>query len=165
MEHNMQRLKIALPDDLRARLDAASAKSGQSVASEIRHRIEASFAREAADRPTRDLIEGVARMAAEIERETGSTWHEHAGAFETLEWAIKFRLRELKPKGSTAFGERPHATLPYDDPYQLGPIIEVRLRRLPDFTNSPTRRLMEEEHQRLRAENERLRQEQKKRGK
>jgi hypothetical protein len=152
----MQRLKIALPSDLRTRLDAASAKSGQSVAEEIRSRVEASFAREAADRPTRDLVEGVALMAAEIERETGAAWHKHAGAHEALEWAIKMRLRELKPKGSIVFGDRPHATLPYDDPYQLGPIIEFRLRQYPDFTSSPTRRFMEGEHQRLRGENERL---------
>src|SRR5262245_20498236 len=128
--HNMQRLKVALPDDLRAQLDAASAKSDRSVAEEIRNRIEASFTRETADQPTRDFLEGVAQMAAEIERETGATWHQHAGAHEAPEWAIKMRLRELKPKGAITFGDRPHATLPYDDPHQLGPIIEVRLRRM-----------------------------------
>jgi|SRR5262249_45249678 len=144
----MKQLKVSLPDDLRARLDAASAKSGASVAEEIRNRVEASFAREAADQPTRDLVEGVAAMAAEIERETGAPWHAHAGSHEVLEWAIKMRLRELKPKGSITFADRPHRTLPYDDPYQLGPIIEVRLRQMPDFTNSPTRRFMEEDHRR-----------------
>ena len=145
----MKQMKVALPDDLRARLDNASKKSGRSVAEEIRSRVEASLARDAvADTATRDLVEGVALMAAEIERETGAAWHKHAGAHETLEWAIKFRLRELKPKGSVAFSPRPHRTLPYDDPYQLGPIIEFRLRRYPNFTGSSTRRHMEEEHQR-----------------
>ena len=149
----MKQMKVALPDDLRARLDAASEKSGRSVAEEIRARVEQSFTRDAvADKPTRDFLEGVALMAAEIELETGANWYKHAGAHETLEWAIKMRLRELKPKGSTAFGARPHATLPYDDPYQLGPIIELRLRQMPDFPNSPTRRLMEEEHRRFRAD-------------
>jgi hypothetical protein len=164
----MKQMKVALPDHLRARLNAASEKSGRSIAEEIRARVEQSFTRDAvADTATRDFLEGVALMAAEIERETGANWHQHAGAHETLEWAIKFRLRELKPKGSTEFGDRrPHATLFYTDPYQLGPIIEVRLRRMPDFTNSDTRRFMEEEHQRLRAENEQLkRDQQKKRGK
>ena len=145
----MKQMKVALPDELRARLDAASKKSGRSVAEEIRARVEASFTRDAVvDKPTRDLHEGVALMAAEIALETGANWHEHAGAHETLEWAIKMRLRELKPKGSITFGDRPHRTLPYDDPYQLGPIIEVRLRQMPDFTNSPTRLFMEEDYRR-----------------
>jgi hypothetical protein len=146
----MQRLKVALPDDLRAQLDAASKKSGESVAEQIRRRIEASFAREAADEPTRDFLEGVALMAAEIELETGANWHQHAGAHEVLAQAIRARLDELKPKGSTAFGDRPHATVFDDDPNQLGLIVEFRLRRYPDFTHSPSRQLMEDEHQRAR---------------
>jgi hypothetical protein len=150
----MQRLKIALPDELRARLDAASAKSGQSVAEEIRSRVEASFAREAADQPTADFLEGLARMAAEIERETGAAWSKHAGAHEVFTQAILSRLEVLKPEGATAFGERPHATVA--DPTllgsttSLGSIIEFRLRQQPDFTSSSARRLMEAEYQRAR---------------
>ena len=146
----MQRLKVALPDDLRAQLDAASKKSGESVAEQIRRRIEASFAREAADEPTRDFLERVALMPAEIELETGAAWHKHAGSHETFVQAILSRLDALKPKGSTAFGDRPHATVFDDDPNQLGLIVEFRLRRYPDFTHSPSRQLMEDEHQRAR---------------
>jgi hypothetical protein len=145
----MQRLKIALPDDLRARLDAASARSGQSIAEEIRSRVEASFARDAADKPTRDFLEGLALMPAEIARELNAAWHEHAGAHEALRQAILSRLKVLRPEGQTAFGDRPHATTSEDDPNKLGARIELRLRRQPDFTNSPTRRLMEEEYQRM----------------
>ena len=147
----MKQMKVALPEELRARLDAASEKSGRSVAEEIRARVEASFTRDAVvDKPTRDLHEGVALMAAEIELETGANWHQHAGAHEVLAQAIRARLDELKPKGSTAFGDRPHATVFDDDPNQLGLIVEFRLRRYPDFTHSPSRQLMEDEHQRAR---------------
>jgi hypothetical protein len=146
----MQRLKIALPDDLRARLDAASAKSGQSVAEEIRSRVEETFAREAADKPSADFLEGVALLPAEIERETGANWHGHAGAHEALVQAIISRLETLKPLGSTAFGDRPYATTSEDDPRKLGALIEFRLRRAPDFTNSPMRRMLVEEFQRSR---------------
>ena len=66
--------------------------------------------------------------------------------------AILSRLETLKPKGPTAFGDRPHATAFNGDPNELGLLIEFRLRQLPDFSNSPARRLMEEEHQRSRAE-------------
>jgi hypothetical protein len=144
----MKQMKVALPEELRARLDAASEKSGRSVAEEIRARVEASFTRDAVvDKPTRDLFEGLALLPAEVEFETGAAWHEHAGAHETLTQAIISRLEALKPKGSTAFGDRPHATVFDDDPYQLASRIELRLRRDPNFTGSPTRRLLEEEHQ------------------
>jgi len=102
------------------------------------------------DKPTRDFLEGVALMPAEIEREVGAAWYEHAGAHEVLRQVIQARLNELKPKGSSAFGDRPHATTSDDDPNHLGSMIEYRLRRQPDFTNSPGRQLMEDEHQRVR---------------
>jgi len=92
----MKQMKVALPDDLRARLDAASKKSGRSVAEEIRARV--------------------------------------------------------KPKGSTAFGDRPHATVINDDPNQLGLLIEVLLYKSPDYSNSPQRQAMEEAHQKMKAD-------------
>jgi hypothetical protein len=144
----MKQMKVALPDDLRARLDAASEKSGRSVAEEIRARVEASFTRDVVDKPTRDFLDGVALMPAEIELETGAAWHKHAGAHETLKQAILARLEVLKPKGSTTFGDRPHATVRNHDPRELGLMIEFRLQQQPDFTNSSARRLMEEEHKR-----------------
>jgi hypothetical protein len=97
---------------------------------------------------TRNFLEALARMPAEIEREGGVAWHEHAGAHEMLAEAIQAELDELKPKGSTAFGYRPHATVFEDDPRKLGAMIAFRLRRDPNFTGSPTRALLEEEHQR-----------------
>jgi hypothetical protein len=143
----MKQMKVALPDDLRARLDAASEKSGRSVAEEIRARVEQSFTRDAVvDKPTRDFLEGVALMAAEIELETGAAWHKHAGAHGVLTQAILSRLEVLKPESSIAFPDRPHATVPYVDPNQLGKIIEFRLRQYPDFTRSPMRALMAQEH-------------------
>jgi plasmid stability protein len=143
----MKQLKVSLPDDLRARLDAASAKSGRSVGEEIRGRIEATFTQEAVDKSTRELAENVARLAAEIERERGAAWHKHAGAHEVLALAIQLWLEPLKPKGPTAFGDRPHATTSEDDPHKLAALIVHRIRNNPNFTSSPTRKWMEEEHQ------------------
>jgi hypothetical protein len=145
----MKQLKASMPDELAERLEKASAKSGRSLSAEICARVELSFAM---DGPTTDFIQGVALMPAEVELETGAAWHKHAGSHEVLVQAIVSRLDGLKPKGSAVFGERPHATVHNDDPDQLGALIEFRLRRQPDFSNSPTRRLMEEEHQRSRAD-------------
>lgn len=144
----MKQLKASMRDELAERLERASTKSGRSLSAEIGARIEASFAQEAMDKPTLDFLNGVALMPAEIEREVGAPWHKHAGACEVYTQAILSRLEELKPKGSTVFGDRPHATVFNDDPNQLGSMIEFRLRRQPDFTNSPVRQLMEDEHQR-----------------
>jgi hypothetical protein len=145
----MKQLKASMPDELAERLEKASTKAGRSLSAEICARIEASFAQEAVDKPTRAFLDGLSLMPAEIERETGANWHQHAGAHEVFTQAILSRLEELKPKGSSAFGDRPHATV---DPTllgsPLGATIEYRLRKQPDFTTSPTRQLLEEEYRR-----------------
>jgi hypothetical protein len=147
----MQRLKIALPDELRAQLDAASTKSGRSVAEEIRSRVEATFALETVDRATRDFIAGVARMPAEVELETGAAWHKHAGAWAVFRAAILSRLQRIKPKGATTFGPRPHQVVPGDDRdfEAIGVMVEYHLHETPDFTSSPLRRALEQSHREI----------------
>jgi hypothetical protein len=111
----MKQMKVALPDDLRGRLDAASAKSGRSVAEEIRTRLETSFERDVdADQPTRDVVEAVAAMAAETELEMGSAWHKDASAHFVFVEAILNRLERFRPKGPIempADADRPQATV------------------------------------------------------
>lgn len=151
----MKQLKVSLPDELRARLDAASAESGRSLGDEIRTRVEASFAREAVDQPTRDFLEGLALMPAEIELETSTAWHSHAGAFAVFRQAILSRLARLKAHlklegGSIAFGKRPHQTVPGPgDPHEIGLSIEQHLHADPNFTNSRVRRATEETYREI----------------
>ena len=145
----MKQLKASMPDELAELLERASAKSGRSLSAEICTRIVGSFV--PADKPTADFLEGAARIAVEIERERGAAWHKHAGAHQALTRAIEMRLRELKPEGPTVFDANwPHATTSEADPNKLGEMIEFRLRRQPDFTNSPMRRFLEEDFQRSR---------------
>jgi|SRR5215469_1029559 len=147
----MKQLKASMPDELVEQLEKASAKADRSLSAEIAARIEMSFRQEAIlDTPTSDFLTGLALMPAEIALECGAAWHKHAGAHEVFAQAILSRLDELKPGGPTSFGDRPHATTFEDDPSKLASMIEYRLRRQPDFTSSPTRRLLEEEHQRAR---------------
>jgi hypothetical protein len=148
----MKQLKASVPDELAERLERASAKSGRSLSAEICARVETSFAQEAVDKPTRDFLEGLALLPAEVELETGAAWHKHAGSYEVLVQAILSRLIRYKPKGSTAFGDRPHATVSNDDPNQLGLLIEALLNKSPDYTNSPQRQSLEEAHQKMRAD-------------
>src|SRR6516164_9020888 len=110
----MQRIKVALPDDLRTQLDAASKKSGESVAEEIRRRVEASFAQEALAKPTRDLLDDMVTIAIETELEMGSAWHKDASTHFVFGEAILNRLERSRPKGPLvmpADADRPHATV------------------------------------------------------
>jgi hypothetical protein len=141
----MQRLKIALPDELRAQLDAASAKSGRSVAFEIRGRVEASFAQKAVDKPTRELVDRIALMPAEIEKEWGDRWYEDADAWKIFREAILDELGQKRPpetiKKSRA---RPHQTTESTDLGYLGRWIAMQLRLDPTYTNSQRRQMLEE---------------------
>jgi plasmid stability protein len=144
-DHKMQRLKIALPEELRAQLDAASAKSGRSVADEIRRRVEASFAHEAVDKPTRDFVDGIALMPAEIERETGGVWHKHADAWDYFRRWIERRLIKMEPpQVSTAPRAQPHPTTANRDPEHLIGWWEIQLGFDPGYTTSERRRTYEE---------------------
>jgi hypothetical protein len=70
----MQQLKISLPDGTRAALDEASAKSGRSLAEEIRERLAWSFEYEALEKPTRDLLYAVKELGALFPLDTGHDW-------------------------------------------------------------------------------------------
>lgn len=125
------------------RLAAASAKSGRSLSDEIRTRIEPSLELDALDKPTREFFERIALMPAEIERETGIAWHEHAGAWAAFRKAILKRLMRLKPQGTIVFGPRPHQSNPSDDPEEIGIWAEANLFENPHFTTSRHRAVME----------------------
>jgi hypothetical protein len=121
----MKQLKIVLPVELRAELDAAAAKSGKSVAEEIRSRVEWTFDLEPMDKPTLELLTAVALMAAAVERETGAAWHTHPGAHTTFRHAVSGYLADLRPGvGLFAFGARPYQADPSDDPELIGLTIK-----------------------------------------
>jgi hypothetical protein len=73
--------KVTLGDDLRAKLDAAAAASGESLAEEIRARVEQTI-RDEADFDARTLALGrdVMRLSRLIERHAEVPWHGHAAA-------------------------------------------------------------------------------------
>jgi hypothetical protein len=77
----MKQLKISLPDDLRAKLDEAAALSGNSVAEEIRQRVEKTFsfafAQLNADEETRALVDAVYWLTWHVESDMGARWHQH----------------------------------------------------------------------------------------
>lgn len=120
LEKKQQQLPVALPTETRSQLEASAAAAGHSLAEEIRRRIGLTLEADDFDAPTRELAGEIMRLAAEVEMETGATWHNHAGTHAAFRQAILSRLARLKPSGPTAFGTRPHQTQPDDDPQKIG---------------------------------------------
>jgi hypothetical protein len=94
----MGQLKITMPDDLRAKLDQASADSSLSVAEEIRSRVERTFQEDSADPPTRELMDSVQELAELVKLQTGRSWHEDVRAANILFEAIVHRFVRLYPR-------------------------------------------------------------------
>jgi hypothetical protein len=134
-------LRLSLTPEVQGQFEAAAEAAGTSIAEQVRSRAEWLLALEPVDKPTLDLMASIARMAAELERETGAPWHAHAGAHAVLRQNILSRLARLKPEGDTAFGPRPHRTEPYDDPQQIGLSLESSDWQTRDMTPAHRQRL------------------------
>jgi hypothetical protein len=125
----MQQLKISLPDETRAALDAASAQSGKSLADEIRTRLAWSFEQDAVDKPTRDLLVDIGGLAEQLARDKGFRWHSHDKARQTFIEAVKDWIANLKPAPRLTLRRKPKppgvSDLMWgdDDPATLGRAI------------------------------------------
>jgi hypothetical protein len=124
----MKQLKVSLPDGLRAQLDTAAASAGQSVAEEIRQRLEQSFEQDEIDQHTRQFMAAIANLVVLVRLQTGHDWHSHPAANRVLRNAITARLARLRPSGEPVFapGELPSALLvASDDPEAMGLGLEA----------------------------------------
>jgi hypothetical protein len=115
-----RQMGVALSDDLRSKLEAASDRAGHSIAEEIRQRLEWTLDLEPIDERTREFAKAMAHLATEIELETGVTWHSHAGAHKAFRRGILWLLDELKPDADITFGPRPNRANPADDAQIIG---------------------------------------------
>lgn len=90
-----KQMGVALPHELRARLEKASTAAGISIAEEIRRRLERSYKEDDfyASRPDlRKLALMVQLMARMAENATGDKWNEHDETGMLLSLAIKKHL-------------------------------------------------------------------------
>jgi hypothetical protein len=90
----MKQIAIAIPDDLRARIEAAATTQDHSIAEEIRRRLERTF--EADDDPRPDirlLSSQITLMTIMAERLTGRRWDEHPAVTQALKIAIGLLLQ------------------------------------------------------------------------
>jgi hypothetical protein len=94
----MRQVNISLPDDLRARLDAASAAGGRGLAEEIRDRLAQSFAWGRFDPPTQGLMELIGTLALFAKAQIGRELEDPAVHF-VFRRAVAILLARLKPEG------------------------------------------------------------------
>jgi hypothetical protein len=151
-----KRLLIGLPDELRAKLDAATAKTGASLNSEIRARLEQTFRNEQFDPHTRLLMALVGYLAELAKLDTNGEWHAHAAANKVFRQGVASLLSHFgQPSGDPVFAadELPAARLvESDDPTTIGiGLAAIAFHNRP-LTDDERRQIAErtKEHQRLR---------------
>jgi hypothetical protein len=124
----MKQFKVALPDDLRSRLEKAAERSGRSIADEIRKRVEKSFDTDAAEGPTEALAAAVPELATLVRSDTGSDWHTDPASHCIFGNALAARLQRLRPDGDQKFDETKlpkHRLVASSDPEAIGLAIEA----------------------------------------
>jgi hypothetical protein len=138
----MERLKISLPEELRARIEAASSSAGHSLGEEIRQRLERSLNDDAIDPKTRELGTDVMWLASEINHQSGdqAPWHAHDRAHEALATALLTWLELIKPATSAAVRE----LFGPNDPQTLGRVTARHLQRLKATQSAAMQQIQEE---------------------
>jgi hypothetical protein len=128
----MKKLQVSLPDALREKLDAAVAKSGNSLGEEIRQRLERTIEQDAIDLVTRELLTGIVNLAANIQADLGAAWHSSQDVQEVFAAAVALRLAGYKPTQNLfeamGFGKLA-ANQVKEAPDALGAVIERADRR------------------------------------
>jgi hypothetical protein len=110
-------------------------KAGErGLSDEIRWRVQRTLDEDDTyDAPTRELGAAVMALALEVQRETGCSWHNHAGAHRLLRRAILTKLARLKPEGPM-FDGQPGRTIPGTDLEDIGMWIEHDVWTQRDWT-------------------------------
>jgi plasmid stability protein len=144
-----KQLPVALTPHLRRELEAAAARSGNSLGEEVRQRLFQSFAAESVDPLTRQFADAVIGFAIDIKQETGRNWHVHPAANRALRYAITARLARLRPAGDAVFAadELPANRILTSsvDPENIGTMIEAfNFRMLDDNAKQAFDRAREE---------------------
>jgi hypothetical protein len=136
-EPNYQQTSLRLDKDTYDMLVAAAKAHGLTIAEEMRRRLFTSLTsgppREG-DKPTRELIDAVKGMAANLEDWVGP-WHEQPGAFRAFGAALLGWLRRYEPKGEPTLTPKAGAEAMFT---RRGPTIEnvarmlIALNTIPD---------------------------------
>lgn len=128
-----KQIGVALPDEVRARVEAAATKAGHSIAEEIRQRLERTFRDDAIDPKTRQLMLAILLLADFVEFQTGHNWFSHPAATSIMKLAIDARLARMKGgDGNAVFGQeelppKENRWIASDDPRMMATVLDVIL--------------------------------------
>lgn len=75
VERKQRQIAVALPPDIRTRLEEASADNWRTLSEEVRQRLEFSFQIAAIDAPTRSVQEAIANIARRLEADCEAPWY------------------------------------------------------------------------------------------
>jgi hypothetical protein len=121
--------KIVLPDDLRAKLEAAAEREGLSLAELMRRKLIEATAPESYE--VRRLKSYVGGLAELVEHSTGHRFDTHPAAAETLRQAISVLLERMGARTDAKFTEADLVNgtrfVPGTDPATMGPGLEALL--------------------------------------
>jgi hypothetical protein len=130
-------VNVRMPDDMRARLEAAARKRGRNVSEELLARLNASFARERElerERATRALMHMLSAAAdlpaiyAKFSRLPKRPWTRDPFLFQSFRLAVAQVLDELEPPGDPrSFDAKPGKLLPFDTPEDLADFMSKEL--------------------------------------
>ena len=102
--HSAAQLTVRMPDDMRARLDAAAKKKGWSLSQELLWRLRVSFEKEnyrdRRDPATRALCFLIAETAQRVHIGVLVEWNRNPFLFRAFKLAVAALLDELEPAGS-----------------------------------------------------------------
>jgi hypothetical protein len=130
----LAQLKITLPAFIRDELDRASAKSGKSLAEEIRSRLARTFQQDAMEVPMLELLAAIVRLGDFIKSQSGRAWHADAAARQAFAVAVSARLARLGPADPGGKLEPAEGNMPFvasDDPNVVGLSLEALDYKLP----------------------------------
>jgi hypothetical protein len=97
LEKKQRQLAVALPEEARSHLETAAKASGRSIAEEIRRRLALTFEQDALDPVTREMLEGLERIAASLRQVFGAEWYADSRVHEGFMNAVAQRLDRYAP--------------------------------------------------------------------
>jgi hypothetical protein len=92
-----KQFKVALSDEMKAKLEELAGKSDRSIADEIRQRIEWSLLDDEPNSPIWKLNREIRRLVRDVQYATGLSWHAHPLAHTAFVEAIATLLEDFKP--------------------------------------------------------------------
>ena len=102
--HSAAQLTVRMPDDMRARLDAAAKKKGWSLSQELLWRLRVSFEKENyanhRDPATRALCFLIAETAQRVHNRIPKQWHRDPFLYRAFKLGVAALLNALEPAGA-----------------------------------------------------------------